>query len=171
MLQSSFYIGERLVGDLAPPYVIAEAGSNFNQNLDTALKLVDVAADAGASAVKFQLFRADLLYPHGGEMHDIFRAIELNPDWVPILDKHARDRGVQFLASAFDRGSIDILEAISVPAHKIASSETTDLGFLHYVASKKKPIIISTGMCDSVDIEEAVRVCLSAGNKQLAILQ
>jgi sialic acid synthase SpsE len=171
MLQNSFAIGAHTVGGLASPYVIAEVGSNFNQSLDTARRLVDVAADAGASAVKFQLFRADLLYPNGGEMHEIFRSIELDADWVPILDQHARDRDIQFLASAFDKGSVDVLEAIAIPAHKIASSETTNLGFLHYVAAKCKPMIISMGMCDTVDVEEAVNVCLGAGNQQIALLQ
>jgi len=171
MLKSSFNIGKILVGEGESPYVIAEVGSNFNQSLDTAFRLIDVAADAGASAVKFQLFRADILYPNGGKMNEIFRSIELNPDWVPILDKHSRERGIQFLASAFDTGSIDLLESISIRAHKIASSETTNLGFLHYVATKGKPMIISTGMCDFVDIEEAVNVCTSTGNQQIALLQ
>src|SRR5207244_1798657 len=73
--------------------------------------------------------------------------------------------------SAFDTGSLDVLERVSIPAHKIASSESTNLAFLHYVASKGKPMIISTGMCDMVDVEEAVNVCLGAGNSQVALLQ
>lgn len=171
MLHNNFIIGTDAVGSFASPYVIAEAGSNFNQSLDTARRLVDSAADAGANAVKFQLFRADLLYPNGGEMHKIFKSIELDVDWVPILSQHARDRGIQFLASAFDKGSVDVLESIGTPAHKIASSETTNLGFLHYVASKGKPMVISMGMCDMVDVEEAVSVCVGAGNRKIALLQ
>ena len=171
MLQNEFAVAGHLVGGQVSPFVIAEAGSNFNQSLDTARGLVDVAAEAGASAVKFQLFRADLLYPDGGELHEIFKSIELNPDWVPILDQHARERGIQLLASAFDKSSVDVLEALNTPAHKIASSDATNLGFLHYVASKGKPLIISTGMCDMVDVEEAVNVCLGAGNQKIILLQ
>jgi sialic acid synthase SpsE len=168
---SEFTIGGRPVGGKASPFMIAEAGSNFNQDLDTARRLIDVAAEAGADAIKFQLFRAHILYPNGGELHDIFKSIELNPDWVPVLDQHAKDRGILLMASAFDRGSVDVLEALNTPAHKIASSETTNLPFLHYVASKGKPVIISTGMCDMVDVEEAVNVCVGAGNRQIILLQ
>lgn len=171
MLLNEFTIAGCPVGGGASPYVIAEAGSNFNQSLDVARRLIDVAVESGANAVKFQLFRADALYPNGGELYDIFKSIELDADWVPILDRHARDRGIAFMASAFDTKSVDVLEAVSVPAHKIASSETTNLPFLHYVASKGRPVIVSTGMCDMVDVEEAVNICLGAGNTQVALLQ
>ena len=169
MLSSELTIGKTPIG--TAPYVIAEAGSNFNQNLDTARKLIDTASEAGANAVKFQLFRAALLYPDGGELYDVFKSIELDPEWVPKLAEHAGQRGVHFMASAFDTGSVDVLEAAGVPAHKIASSETTDLPFLHYVAATGKPVIISTGMCDMVDVEEAVNVCQGAGNNQVILLQ
>ena len=171
MLLSEFAIGGCPVGGEAAPYVIAEAGSNFNQSLDVARRLIDVAAESGVNAVKFQLFQAEALYPNGGELYDIFKSVELNADWVPMLDRHATDRGIAFMASAFDIKSVDLLEAVSVPGHKIASSETSNLGFLHYVASKGRPLIISTGMCDMVDVEDAVSVCLGVGNTQVALLQ
>lgn len=171
MLLNEFQIAGRTAGAQASPYVIAEAGSNFNQDLDTARRLIDVAADSGADAVKFQLFSAAALYPGGGELHDIFKSVELDPAWISKLAQHAKDRGIAFLASAFDMGSFDALEAQGVPAHKIASSETTNLAFLHYAASKGRPLIISTGMCDMIDVEEAVNVCLGAGNRQVALLQ
>lgn len=171
MLKNELMIASTQVGGSAAPYVIAEIGSNFNQNLDTARKLIDVAGEAGASAVKFQLFRAKFLYPDGGSLHDIFLSIELNPDWVPVLAEHAREQGIHFMASAFDTASVDILEAANTPAHKIASSEITNLAFVHYVASLGKPIVLSTGMCDMVDVEEAINVCLGAGNNQVVLLQ
>ena len=86
-LASEFWIGDRRVANGAPPFVIAEAGSNFNQDLDTAYRLIDTAAEAGADAVKFQLFRAES--PEGTEGYLAFKAVELNPDWVPDLDRHA----------------------------------------------------------------------------------
>lgn len=171
MLRNELKIGGTSVGGGAAPYVIAEAGSNFNQDLDTARRLIDVAAEAGANAVKFQLFRADALYPNGGELYDIFKSIELNSEWVPVLAKHARERGLHFTASAFDIQSFEVLEAIGVPLHKVASSETTNLQFLHRVAASGKPVVISTGMCDMVDVEEAVNICLGVGNDQVMLLQ
>lgn len=171
MLKRHFEIAGTPVGDAASPYVIAEVGSNFDKNLDRARKLIDVAASAGANAVKFQLFRADFLYPGGGELHSIFKSIELDPEWLPQLDKHARGQGLHFLASAFDAGSVDLLEAIKTPAHKVASSETSNLGFMAKLASTGKPLIVSTGMCDMVDVEEAVNVCLGRGNNRVVLLQ
>jgi sialic acid synthase SpsE len=171
VLKTELTIAGTPVGNAAPPYVIAEVGSNFNQNMDTARRLIDVAAESGANAVKFQLFLANALYPDGGELYDVFKSIELSSDWVPALNQHAKQRGIQFMASAFDKSSVDVLEDVQVPAHKIASSETTNLQFVHYVAATGKPIIISTGMCDMVDVEEAVSVCLAAGNDQVVLLQ
>ena len=171
MLKNELNIGGTLVGGSAAPYVIAEVGSNFDKNLDKARKLIDVAKEAGANAVKFQLLRADVLYPNRDGLYDIFKSIELDAEWVPVLDKHAREQGLHFMASAFDIGSVDLLEAVKTPAHKVASSETTNLGFLRTLASTGKPMIISTGMCDMVDVEEAVNTCLGADNSQVVLLQ
>ena len=171
MLKSEFKIGGTTVGAGATPYLIAEVGSNFDKDLDKARKLIDVAKQAGANAVKFQLFRADVLYPNRDGLYDIFNSIELAAEWVPLLDRHAREQGLHFMASAFDMGSVDVLEAVKTPSHKVASSETTNLGFLHKLASTGKPMIISTGMCDMVDIEEAVNICLGAGNDEVVLLQ
>jgi N,N'-diacetyllegionaminate synthase len=171
LLQNELKIAETSVGGLATPYIIGEIGSNFDQNLDKAKTLIDVAAAAGVNAVKFQLFRADALYPNRDGLHSIFKSIELDAEWVPSLNKHANDQGLHFIASAFDMDSVEVLEAANTPAHKVASSEATNLGFLHKVASTGKPVIISTGMCDMVDIEEAVNVCLGAGNHQIVLLQ
>jgi sialic acid synthase SpsE len=151
--------------------MIAEAGSNFNQSLDTAKRLIDVAHDSGAQAVKFQLFRADALYPNGGELYDIFKSVELNADWVPILDRHARERGLTFLASVFDLASFRVLEDISVAAHKVASSETTNMPLLLAMAATGKPLFISTGMCDMVDVEMALDACAGVGNTRVGLFQ
>jgi len=171
LLKNELNIGGTIIGGSAPPYVIAEVGSNFDKSLDKAKKLIDVAKEVGANAVKFQLFRADVLYPNRDGLYDIFKSIELDAEWVPMLDEHARDQGLHFMASAFDMCSVNVLEAINTSAHKVASSETNDLGLLHKLASTGKPMIISTGMCDMVDIEEAVSVCLGAGNNQIVLLQ
>jgi sialic acid synthase SpsE len=171
VLRSELTLGPHRVGPDTAPFVIAEAGSNFNQDLDTARRLIDVAAEAGAQAVKFQLFLADVLYPGGGELHEIFRSIELNAEWIPLLAEHASQQGLLFLASAFDLDSVDVLEAVGVAAHKAASSEATNLGFLHVLASTGKPLILSTGMCDMVDVEEAVTAVRATGADRLVLLQ
>lgn len=171
MLNATFKIADKSVGPGAAPYVVAEAGSNFNQSLDTARKLIDVAVEAGADCVKFQLFRADVLQPKGTELYEIFKSVELNADWVPSLNDHARQQGIHFSASAFDPYSLAVLVALGVPLHKVASSETTNLQFVHSVAAAGKPVLLSTGMCDMVDVEEAVTVCEAAGNWNVALLQ
>lgn len=171
MLKNELKIAGTEVGGDASPYIIAEVGSNFDKNLDRAKKLIDVAKEAGANAVKFQLFRADVLYPNRDGLYDVFKSIELDAEWVPLLNKHAKDQGLHFIASAFDMSSVNVLESANTPAHKVASSETTNLGFLHKLATTGKPIIISTGMCDMLDIEEAVNVCRGAGNNQIILLQ
>ena len=170
-LSNTFDINNVTVGGSNEPYFIAEAGSNFDQDLDTGLRLIDIAGDAGANAVKFQLFRADALYPDGGELHAAFKAVELNPEWVPKLAEHAASQNLTFLASAFDPESIKVLESIGVPAHKIASSETTNLKLLDQFAETGKPLFLSTGMCDLIDVQEAVARCLARGNNQVALLQ
>jgi sialic acid synthase SpsE len=171
MLKAEFKIAEKKVGENNPPYIIAEVGSNFNQSMEVAKEMIDVAKESGSDAVKFQLFRADYLYPDGGELYDIFKSIELNAEWIPELTGYAEQCGITFLVSAFDYESVGVLEKNNIPAHKIASSETTNLAFLNHVASTDKPVIISTGMCDMVDVEEAINICLGVGNMQIALLQ
>lgn len=171
MLNSSFKIAGKPVGECAPPYIVAEAGSNFDQSIDKARKLIDAATEAGADAVKFQLFRADILQPKSSELYDIFKSVELNADWVPDLARHAQERGLHFSASAFDMESLGVLEKVGVPFHKIASSEATKLDFVHRVATAGKPVLLSTGMCDMVDVEEAMAMCEAAGNRDVVLMQ
>lgn len=171
MTAKQLTIAGRTISEDSPPFVIAEAGSNFNQSLDIARQLIDVAAESGAQAVKFQLFRAEALYPPGTEMHAIFKSVELNADWLAPLNDHARARGILFAASAFDPQSLAALEAVGVPFHKVASSETTNLPLLSAMAATGKPLMISTGMCEMSDIAEAVSLCRGAGNDQLVLLQ
>lgn len=170
-LAPSFDVGGRTIGEGHPPYVIAEAGSNHDRSLETATRLIDIAADAGADAVKFQLFDADALYPAGSEMWRLFRSVELPAEWLPRLCEHARSRSIHFFASAFDPRSLERLVATGVAAVKIASSETTDLRGVSAAARTGLPMFVSTGMCDIVDVSEAVAACVRAGNDRVALLQ
>ncbi|MCD4744446.1 MAG: N-acetylneuraminate synthase family protein, partial [Desulfobacteraceae bacterium] len=171
MLQDAFFIGGVRIAVAGKPYIIAEIGSNHDQSIDKAFRMIDMAAVAGADAVKFQLFKADKMYPVGTKMYDIFKSIELDTDWLSKLVKHCREAGVQFMASPFDAESASFLEDIGVNAYKVASSEITKPGLLSHIALFKKPMFISTGMCDLVDVYDAVECCKHAGNTQIALLQ
>jgi len=164
-------IGDKSISPTSSPFVIAEIGSNFNQDIDLAKKLISIAAESKADAVKFQLFDSKTLYPDGGDMYKIFKSIELNPKWIKELKSTAEDLGLIFMASCFDFKSVDVMEEAGVVAHKIASSEATNLDLVAYIASTQKPIFLSTGMCDSVDVQEAINACLNFDNDQICLLQ
>jgi N-acetylneuraminate synthase/N,N'-diacetyllegionaminate synthase len=171
-------IGEREVGPGRPVYLIAEAGSNHNGNLETAFRLIDAAAQAGADAVKFQIFRAEDLYSRrtpgfrylgDRNVFDLIRGIETPRTWIPGLARHCADRGIQFLASPFDRDAVDLLDPF-VPAYKIASFEIVDLELIAHAAGQGKPMILSTGMASLGEIEDALRTCRDAGNDRVLLL-
>lgn len=158
-------IGARTLGAGQPCYVIAEAGSNHNGSLEQALALIDVAAEAGCDAVKFQVFKANRLYPPGAGASDylgdprsideIIAAMELPEAWIPILHAHSRKRGLDFLSSAFDEAAVDLI-APWVDAFKCASYEMTHTPLLQHMARKGKPILVSTGAATLDEVGEAV---------------
>jgi len=173
-------IGERWVGDGEPVYIVAEAGSNHNGNLEQALRLIDVATEAGADAVKFQHFKAAKLYPKSaGEsdylkikrpIYDIIHDMETPDEWVPRLADYCRTKGLMFLSSPFDEASADLLEPY-VPAFKVASYEMTHEPLLRHIARKRKPMIISTGTASLEEVLRAVGVIRSEGNEHIIVLQ
>ncbi len=176
----SFLIGQRRVGLDEGCYVIAEAGSNHNGSLEQAYRLIDVAVEAGADAVKFQIFRASALYPPtagksdylGDERNifDIIKSMEMPPAWLPKLAEYAREKGIGFMASAFDEASTDLLDPY-VDAYKCASYEMTHTPLLRHMASKGKPIVFSTGTASLVEVGEAIETVRAAGNEQMIVLQ
>jgi N,N'-diacetyllegionaminate synthase len=173
-------IGERLVGAGEPCYIVAEAGSNHNGNYEQALRLIDVAVEAGAEAVKFQHFKAAKLYPRSaGEsdylktprsIYDIIHDMETPDTWVPRLAEYCRERHIAFLSSPFDESSADLLEP-HVPAFKVASYEMTHVPLLRHIARKGKPMIVSTGTATLDEVIHSVDVIRSAGNDQIILLQ
>ena len=176
-------IGGRLIGEGEPTFIIAEAGSNHNRDFEQALKLIDVAIQAGADAVKFQIYSAATLYSRktpqfsylkeldeGKSTYEIIRENELPREWLGELAKCCQNKGILFLASPFDREAIDQLSKVGVPAYKWASFEIVDLPLLKYAAGKGKPLVLSTGMCDVVDIQEAVDTIYSTGNHDIILL-
>src|SRR5437763_687727 len=159
-------VGERWIGAGERCYVIAEAGSNHNGNLETALALIDVAAEAGADAVKFQGFRARTLYPKSAgisdylgdprTIYDIIEAMELAPAWLPTLAAHCAKRGVHFLCTPFDEEWVELLDP-HVPAFKLASYEMSHLPLARAVLGKKKPVFASTGAHTLQPVEQELR--------------
>jgi sialic acid synthase SpsE len=168
------------VADGEPCYVIAEAGSNHDGSCEQAHRLIDAAADANANAVKFQVFRADRLYAKSAgtsdylgidrPIHDVIADLELPHEWLPELAAHCRERDIAFLASAFDEQSVDAVDPF-VPAWKVASYELTQIPLLRHVATKGKPLILSTGTADLGEIGRSVEEIYATGNRELVLLQ
>jgi N-acetylneuraminate synthase len=177
---AEFYIGDRPVGADEPAFVIAEAGSNHNGDLDTAKELIDVAADAGADAVKFQTFRAEDLYVEAsGEVeyldddrsiYEIIESMEMPYEWIPELHDYCLDRGIQFMSTPFDERSAAEL-AEYVPAWKVASYTSSHIPFLEHLAETDKPIIMSTGAHELAEVGESVAARREAGAADLVLLQ
>src|SRR5689334_15017620 len=160
-------IGERWVGDGERCFIIAEAGSNHDGKLNQAKQLIEVAVEACADAIKFQLFRASKLYAKGAgtsdylklnkSIYDIIAEMEMPHEWIPELAAYCRQLGIGFLCSAFDEESADFLDAY-VAAHKIASYEMTHLPLVRHLAQKQKPIILSTGTANLDEVVESAEV-------------
>jgi N-acetylneuraminate synthase len=159
-------LGRRMVGPGFPAYIIGEVGSNHNADLGLARRLIQAAAEARVDAVKFQLFRADWLYPANcgvvttpmGDV-DFFEVLEryaLPPEWIRELAALARTQGLDFLCTAFDQHSLRQVAALDLPALKIASPELNHLPLLRAAAALRKPLICSTGLCTVGEIEEAI---------------
>lgn len=177
---NGFSIAGNPIGGDAPVFVIAEAGSNHDGKLEQAKRLIEVAARAGADAVKFQLFRPEKLYPKNvgsiplpsgtEDFFEVLTRMALPEAWLGDLTACSRDNGIIFMASAFDEASAAALDALGVAAHKVASPELTHLPLIRAMARSGKPVILSTGMSELGDIEDALAACRSAGNDAVAIL-
>lgn len=158
------------------PIIIAEAGVNHNGSLDTALKLVDTAARAGADYVKFQTFKSDKIVTDAGKTAeyqktntkvesqlDMLRKLELPYDYFKIIAERCVKDGIGFLSTPFDLESIDFLETLHMDYVKVPSGEITNLPYLRKIAGMKLPVILSTGMCSLADVENALQVLYEGG--------
>ena len=178
-------IGNREIGGNAPAYIIAEMSANHAGNIENAKKIIHAAKEAGADCVKIQTYTADTLtidcdkpYFHidegtwnGENLYQLYQKAYTPWEWQPELKKEAESIGLDFFSTPFDNTSVDFLEEMEIGFYKIASFEIVDIPLIKYVASKGKPIIMSTGMSTLAEIEDAVNAVRSQGNNQLALLR
>ena len=179
-------IGNKSIGNNNPVFIIAELSANHLQNFDLAVDTIKTIKESGADAVKIQTYTPDTItidsdneyfQIHQGTLWDgktlyqLYKEAYSPWEWQPKLKEIAEELGLVFFSSPFDRTAVDFLEEMNVPAYKVASFEITDIPLVEYIASKGKPVILSTGIARLADIEEAVNACKRMGNKQIALLK
>jgi N-acetylneuraminate synthase len=183
-MSNEISIAGRKIGPAHLPYVIAEMSANHNGNIETAFKIIEVAKKSGADAIKIQTYTPDTLtlkcdLPDfqitdglwaGRTLYDLYEWAHTPWDWHKPLFDHASKLGITIFSSPFDSTAIDLLEDLNTPAYKIASFEAVDLPLIKYAASTGKPMIISTGMADAEEIQEAIDAAREGGCQQLAVL-
>lgn len=180
----SITIAGRRISAQDAPYVIAELSANHNGSLETARTLIGVAKKAGADAVKLQTYRPDTITLDcdaedfcikgglwdGQTLYKLYEKAYLPWEWHAPLFDYARQLGITVFSSPFDNTAVDLLESLNAPAYKIASFEAIDIPLIKYVASTGKPLIISTGMADAEEIQEAIAAARDGGCRELAVL-
>ena len=178
-------VGDKEIGDGKPVFIIAEAGVNHDGDVEKAKKLIDVAVEANADAVKFQTFTGEKLASKdaflatyhkkgaktGESLKQLLKRLELTFDEHKILFDYAKKKGIMCFSTPFDEQSVDFLVKSGVPAIKVSSFHVTHLPLLAYISKKKLPIILSTGLSTFQEVKDAVNTIYNAGNKELILLQ
>ncbi len=179
-------IGDKIISEKDPVFIIAELSANHNQDFDIAIKTIESIKEAGADAVKLQTYTPDTITIDcdneyfqikqgtiwdGKTLYRLYKEAYTPWEWQPRLKEYAQKLGLICFSSPFDKSAVDLLEKMNSPAYKIASYEITDIPLIEYVASKQKPVIISTGIATLSDIEEAMAACRKVGNEQIILLK
>lgn len=177
-------IAGRFIGEGKPCFIIAEAGVNHNGNVKLAKRLIDIAKDAGADAVKFQTFRAEEVVTQSAEkaqyqkettgpeesQFEMIKKLELGERDFRELFGYTQRKGLVFFSTPFDERSVDLLDELDVPAFKVGSGEITNFPLLKHIARKKKPIILSTGMSTLGEVDEALEAVRGEGAEEIILL-
>lgn len=183
-MTASIKINGRSIGLDYPPYIIAELSANHNGRIENALRIIEVAKEAGADAVKLQTYRADTITLDSDEedfrirgglwdgkfLFELYKEAQMPWEWHEILFEHARKVGITIFSSPFDHSAVDLLAGLNAPAYKIASFEAVDIPLIRYTAKQGKPLIISTGMADATEIEDALMAARGAGAQEIVLL-
>ncbi|WP_343616089.1 pseudaminic acid synthase [Flavobacterium sp.] len=178
-------LGNIEINSTSPVFIIAELSANHNGSLETALETIRAAKRAGADCIKLQTYTADTMTIDcdkddfiikgtiwdGQNLHKLYQEAYTPWEWHKELFRVAEEEGLVCFSSPFDKTAVDFLEELNVPAYKIASFEITDIPLIEYVASKGKPVIISTGISEQPDIELALEACKRMGNENIALLK
>jgi pseudaminic acid synthase len=180
-----FSIDSYPIGVNSPVFIIAELSANHGGSLATAIETIRAAKRAGADCIKLQTYTADTITIdsrkedfmingtiwEGRNLHELYQEAYTPWEWHEALFAAAKEEGLICFSSPFDNSAVDFLEQLNVPAYKIASFEITDIPLIEYVASKGKPVILSTGIATLADIELALDACKRMGNDQIALLK
>ena len=183
-MMSEIVIDGRKIGPEHPPYMVAELSANHNGKLQKALDTITKAKACGADAVKLQTYTADTMTidsDHedfciqgglwdGYKLYDLYKEAETPFEWHKTMFDHARKIGITCFSTPFDETAVNLLEDLNVSAYKVASFEATDLPLIKYIASTRKPLIMSTGMANLEEIEEMVATAREAGCKDMVVL-
>ena len=179
-------IGDRLIGEKHPAYIIAEMSANHLQEYERAKRIILAAKEAGADAIKLQSYRPDTITIdcsgeefmatkgsiwEGRNLYQLYEEAFMPWEWHKGLFAYAKKIGITIFSSPFDSSSVDLLETLGAPAYKIASYEILDIPLIRKVAKTGKTIILSTGIATLTDIERAVTACREEGNNNIAILK
>ncbi len=184
-MKKELYIGERMISENSPAYIIAEMSANHLMDFERAKKIIYELRDSGVDAVKLQTYTADTItidcdneefQIHGGlwdgeTLYTLYQKAYTPWEWQKDLVTYANSLGLACFSSPFDLTAVDFMDEIGMPAYKVASYEINDIPMIRKIAKKGKPIVISTGTAYLEDIERALQVCKEEGNENVILLK